>query len=374
MTYGVARTAEPVEILDTAHPGPRQPKARLSGRQKAAIIVRVLLADGAQVPLSSLPEHVQAALTEQIGSMRLVDRTTLRSVVEEFIEELEEAGVAFPGGIDGAISMLDGHISATAANRLRRLAGVSAKTDPWERICAVPVDRLLPVLELESVEVGAVMLSKLNATTSAGLLEKLSDEKARLVANAMARTGRIDPETVRRIGMALHAQLESQPRQAFEDGPDERMGAILNSSPAAMREAVLASLAESDPDFAEKVRRAIFTFANIHARLSFRDVPKVVRQVDPPILLRALKAASAGSQDERAAAEFLLTHLPQRMAENLREEVAEHASVTEREGESAMAAIVTIVRAMETRGEVTLVTTDVVADHGTPNVQDGDAV
>ena len=84
-------------------PAPNSP----SPREKAAIIVRLLLAEGANIPLSSLPDHMQAALTEQIGQMRLIDRTTLSAVVEEFLSELEEVGLAFSGGIDAALAMMD---------------------------------------------------------------------------------------------------------------------------------------------------------------------------------------------------------------------------------------------------------------------------
>ncbi len=93
---------------------------------------------------------MQSALTEQMGKMRLVDRTTLGAVVEEFLNELEQVGLAFPGGIDGALAIMDGHISTTAASRLRRLAGASGKADPWDRIAGLDEDRLLPVLEEEA--------------------------------------------------------------------------------------------------------------------------------------------------------------------------------------------------------------------------------
>ncbi|OZA17846.1 MAG: hypothetical protein B7Y02_02155, partial [Rhodobacterales bacterium 17-64-5] len=49
----------------------------LSPREKAAVIVRYLLIDGTVLPLASLPEHMQAALTEQMGQMRLINRATL---------------------------------------------------------------------------------------------------------------------------------------------------------------------------------------------------------------------------------------------------------------------------------------------------------
>jgi len=99
---------------------------QLSSREKAAIIVRLMLAEGAPMQLAALPEHMQASLAEQIGQMRAIDRTTLGAVVDEFMTELEELGLSFPDGIEGALTMMDGHSSATAASRLRRLAGASA--------------------------------------------------------------------------------------------------------------------------------------------------------------------------------------------------------------------------------------------------------
>ncbi|MDB5665299.1 hypothetical protein [Cypionkella sp.] len=222
-----------------------------SPREKAAIIVQFLLADGGSLPLAKLPDQMQAALAEQIALMRLVDRRTLAAVIEEFVGELEQVGLSFPGGIEAALAMMDGHISANAASRLRRLAANSASSDPWERLTAMPIAALLPVLEDESIEVGAVMLSKLPVAKSAELLGKLPGEKARRIAYAVSQTGNVEPATVRRIGVSLASQLESQPPRAFHSNPVERVGAILNISPALTREDVLKGLDETDAGFAQ---------------------------------------------------------------------------------------------------------------------------
>lgn len=340
----IRRAAQPAVVADA-------PMA-LNGRVKAAVIVRLLLAEGAQLPLSSLPEHMQSALAEQIGQMRLVDRATLGAVVEEFLNELEQVGLAFPGGIEGALSIMDGHISVTAANRLRRLAGASAKADPWDRLMTLDDDRLLPVLEEESTEVAAVMLSKLPVLKAAGLLGRLPGDKARRVAYAVSLTGNVDPETVRRIGLSLAAQLDTMPPKAFEIGPVERVGAILNVSSAVTRDEVLKGLEETDAAFAAKVRRAIFTFAHLPARINPRDVPKITRDVDQPTLVTALAAAATG--EEAAAAEFLLSNLSQRLAQTLREEIAERGAVKEKDGEEAMSAIITAIRELEASGELSM--------------------
>jgi flagellar motor switch protein FliG len=325
--------------------------AAMTGRQKAAVIVRLLVAQGSDLPLRKLPDHMQAALTEQIGTMRSVDRHTLRMVVDEFLASLGSVGISFPGGIEGALQMLDGQISASAASRLRRLAGASSKADPWDRIAALDPERLMPVLQEESVEVGAVMLSKLAISKAAELLGRLPGERARRIAYAVSQTSDINPETVRQIGLSLVSQLEALPIRAFETDPVERVGAILNFSPAATRNDVLQGLDETDAPFAKEVSKAIFTFTNIPDRIDPKDVAKIIRAVPQTVLVTALAGATG---DDMATVDFIFANMSQRMAGSLREEIAEQGTVMEKDAETAATAIVMAIRDLEAAGEVTL--------------------
>lgn len=335
-----------------AAPEPAGPRV-LTPREKAAVIVRLLLSEGATLPISKLPEHLQASLTEQMGQMRMIDKSTLGTVVEEFMAELEEVGLSFPGGIDGALTVMDGHISATAASRLRRLAGASSKADPWDRLTTLSIERLLPILEEESTEVAAVMLSKLPVPKSAELLGKLPGERARRVAYAVSMTGNVDPETVRRIGLSLASQLDAQAPKAFDTNPVERVGAILNVSNALTRDDVLKGLDETDAGFAELVRKAIFTFVHIPKKVAGRDVPKVVRMVDQSMLVAALSGA-LDNPELVGAADFILSNMSQRLSASLREEITARGRVKEKDAEEAMAAIVSSIRDLEAANEITL--------------------
>jgi flagellar motor switch protein FliG len=334
--------------MGSARPG-------LSKKQKAAIIVRLLSSEGAKLPLSDLSEDQQTALTEQIAAMKLIDKGTLQDVVAEFCEELEAVGLAFPGGLDGALSLLDGQLSASAANRLRRLASGSSRADPWERLAGLSADVLLPVLQEESTEVGAVMLSKLSVAKAAELLGKLPGDKARRVAYAVSLTGNVAPDTVHRIGQALAQQLDAAPPKAFDVGPVERVGAILNYSAAATRDCVLKGLEEEDQVFADQVKKAIFTFTNIPARIEPRDIPKILRAVDQAKLIVAL--AGAKGADEKAV-EFILANMSQRMAASLRDEMAALGKVKDKDAEEAMGLVVNAIREMEAAGEIFLVAED----------------
>lgn len=345
-TNRIARLAPPAPA--TAH---------LSRRQKAAIVVRFLLNEGADLRLSDLPDDLQRVLTTQMGSMRYVDRTTLRAVVTEFAAELEAMGLTFPRGVAGALSALDGRISPQTAARLRKEAGVRQFGDPWEQVRAAPTDALRDMLAGESTEIAAVLLSKLDVARAAELLAQLPGEAARRITIAMSQTAAVTPDAVDRIGLSLAAQLHDVPDIAFPDAAEKRVGDILNYSPATTRDAVLDGLDAEDEDFATRVRRAIFTFANIPERVAPLDIPTLTREVDQPTLVMALGAA-ADTQATAEAAEFILANMSRRMSDALREEIAETAKPRAKDGEAAMTQVVNTIRRLEAAGTITLVLPD----------------
>lgn len=327
----------------------------LNGRQKAAILVQLLLSEGTDLKLANLPEDMQNMLSAQMCQMRLVDRDTLSAVVCEFIETLEQVGLSFSGGIGGALKALDGKLSPSAATRLRQMARARGVADPWERITTAERDSLLELLEPESAEVAAVVLSKLSVARAAELLGKMPGERARRVAYAVSLTEGISPRLVARIGNALATKLDDRPPRAFESASAKRVGAILTSAPTKIREDLLSGLDQQDADFAEGVRKAIFTFANIHQRLNPRDVGKVLRDVSQAELITAFAYAALkpGSEEIRSV-EFLLANMSQRMAGTLRDEVEIRGKVRSRDGEAAMNAVVTSLRNLLDMGEIEL--------------------
>lgn len=330
--------------------------AALSGRQKAAILVRLLLAEGADLKLATLPDELQTELTEQIGQMRLVDRETLSEVVSEFVETMEQVGLSFPGGFDGALQALDTRLSPSARSQLKRRAMTRDGADPWKRIQNADSEDLLAVLAPESAEVAAVVLSKLPVGRAADLLGQMPGERARRVAYAVSLTEGIAPPMVARIGDSIARELDQQPQRAFEVAPAARVGAILNSVSAPVREALLTGLTEQDQGFADGVRKSIFTFAHIRERLSARDVPRVLREVAQDDLITALAAALAKSDTaEGQSADFLLANMSQRMAGTLRDEVETRGKVKAKEAEDAMASVVNALRALVDDGEITLI-------------------
>ena len=96
----------------------------LSGTQKAAVIIRVLLAEGVEFPACRSARAGTDRLTRTLASLKLIDRPTMCAVVEEFVDMLEQVGMSFPDNIEDALTLLDGKLDAqaTAIARNRRAA------------------------------------------------------------------------------------------------------------------------------------------------------------------------------------------------------------------------------------------------------------
>ena len=326
--------------------------------RKAAMVVQLLLREGGDLPLSQLPEAAQARLTRELGALNIIDKATLNSVAREFARELADVALTAPGSFEAALKSLDGRISAGTVARLREEAAAQAGSDPWNIVLELTPEEMLPITEVESPEICAILLSKLPTPKAATLLGLMPGERARYIAFAMSRTTSIKADAITRIGAGLATNYCGASLPAFTDSAESRIGAILNSTPATTRDQVLDGLLSQDPTFGEGVRKAIFTFADIPARLAVPDVPKVLRDIDQADLVRALASATETGGELAVAAAHLLDNMSTRMAENLREEMGEAGKIKSSDGEKAQTAVVTAIRAAADTGTIVLTVED----------------
>lgn len=324
----------------------------LSRRQKAAVIVRLLLDDEDAASLSRLNTNSQTLVAEAMASMEIIDRQTRDAIITEFCDNLEAVGLTFPGDLDGTLAMLGGKLSDASADHLRRMAAVSGHGDPWARISALPADAIEKLANSEAVELVALMLSKLPVERASEAFVALPRDRARAVAAAMSMTSGVSQQALQRVGLILLQAAESVPKPAISTPAAERVGALLNFATADLRDDVLGALEEQDQGFAGGVRKAIFIFAHIPTRIEPKDIPRVTRQVDQAVLVRALAATAP---EDIETANFILDNLSQRMAEGLREERDTLGKLRARDIEDAMNEVVAAIGKMTELGELTLI-------------------
>jgi flagellar motor switch protein FliG len=325
---------------------------QLSSAQKAAVIVRLLLNEGAAPSLGKLDPDMQGRLARHMASLKHIDRATLYNIVTEFATALDAIALTFPRDLGGAVTMLEQHLSDETLSDLKQEDEAKTPIDPWTKVIQSEPEDLRPLFDSESAEVCAILLSKLPVAKAATLLATLPGDRAMVIAHAVSLTNNVTPDMVVRIGTALTTQLQTRPARAFMDSPVDRIGAILNSASGVTRDAVLGGLDLRDARFASDVRRTIFTFAHIPRRVQPRDVPKIIRDVDPAQTVLAL---AAGMQEVPLTVEFLLENMSQRLADSLREEAEACGNVPQQAGEMAMSAVVASIQNLVSEGDITLV-------------------
>ncbi len=323
--------------------------ADLTRRQKAAIIVRLLLAQGVSPGIDKLSPLHQSLLARSMSGIGQIDRATLSDIVGEFTGALDNLALIMPRGMHDALEILTPHISATARDGLKADAEIGDGTDPWPRLAAMETEKLRPILDDESAEICAILLSKLSVAKAAELLSDLPPDRAEIIAHAVALTDTIPSETALRIGEHLHAQIVARPKPTFESGPVERVGAMLNAVGTVSRDAVLDGLDARDADFAEGVRKSIFTFHHIPKRIDATDIPRIAGAVDGDTMITAL---AAGLQSAPLTVEFILENVSRRMAEQMRDEAEAMKTPKEAAGDAAMQTVVAAIRTLEESGDI----------------------
>ncbi len=324
----------------------------ISKQHKAAILLSVLMKAGATPNLDDIATGSLKGIVDIMASFGEVDRRTVDLVILEFLSELQDFGLSMRGDLEDTLASLKGHVSEKALEKIRKAYVRSPSVDVWVRVASADATQLQACLDSEHLQVAATVLSKIPSTLAAQVLGTMEPARARETMLAIINSRKISADVIELIGQSISESMfnENAP-SAFTETPVERAGNIMNFAQSDIRDRLMQDFTENDPDTAEKIRKVMFTFADIPARVQPRDVSAITRTVDPEILLRALKNAPT-------EAEFILSSLSTRIAEQLREELSELEAVKKMDGEAAMNELIVGIRELESSGEITLITED----------------
>jgi flagellar motor switch protein FliG len=150
------------------------------------------------------------------------------------------------------------------------------------------------------------------------------------------------------LDAALAERIQAhRPRQPLTGlGGMQRAADLINLAGLPEAEA-LRALADVDPEAAELLSQALFTFADL-ARVDARGLQTVMRSIEADLLVPALRAAP------EALREQLLAAMPQRAADVLRDEMSSRGPVRMDEAEEAQRSIAAVARKLALDGEIIL--------------------
>lgn len=313
-------------------------------------------AEKAVLFLLSLDEAVARPIVEELGedeirklrtvasTMREVPKNALESTFKEFLERSGSA-VAVPRG---GLPYLR-RLSQTALGEDRtREVFEDGVTSPLTRLERARPEDVASLLEAEPPQLAAAILSVLSPRAASPILFAMTDERQAAVIKHVGRMTHVPATVLEEVAAALADSLPTADASTLVsvDGV-AKAAELLNSTGKTGQELILGFLDTDDPDLANDVRQAMFTFDDL-VRISSRQMRVLLREIPGDRLVLALKGASDKVIDA------LLAGLSSRAAALVRDDLEALSGAKKSEVLAARREIVSTALRLESEGQLDL--------------------
>ncbi|OAT79933.1 flagellar motor switch protein FliG [Desulfotomaculum copahuensis] len=319
--------------------------AKLSGVQKAAVLLITLGADLSAKILKHFPDDDIEMLTQQISILENVPKETQAAVLEEFMELSQARDYLMHGGYKYAREVLEKAVGPQRAEEILNKVSVAIQNVPFSSLRRTDARHLLNFIRDEHPQTIALIITHLVPEQAALILSALPPEKQSDIARRVAVTDRVSPEVVKEVESVLERKLSMVVQEDQTVGGLKTLVNILNRVDRSTEKTILEELETSDPDLADEVRKLMFVFEDI-IKLHDTAIQRVLREVDSKDLARAMRGAN------EEVNERIFKNMSKRAADMLREEIQFMGPVRLRDVEDAQQRIVQIIRRLDETGEI----------------------
>lgn len=323
----------------------------LTAGTKVAILMISLGQETTAEVMKYLTDVEIEGIAQKIAELDVVTTEQEDEVLEEFEQMLIAGQYVSQGGMEFARGALEKAMGPRKAQSLLDRVS-STTTSGFYMLRNVDPNQIIPFISKEHPQTIALILSQLESTQAAGVINGLSEELQADVSYRIATMESISPQVLRELEDSLAQDLQSiLSGQVTEIGGPKAVAEILNSTGRSTEKAVLERLDAQDPELAEDVRNQMFVFDDI-ASLTDREIQLILREVDSKDLSTALK----GSNDEMK--DRIFSNVSDRVGIMMKEEMEISAPVRLSDVEEVQLRIVQTVRQLEEAGQITIIRGD----------------
>ncbi|TMW73212.1 flagellar motor switch protein FliG [Alteribacter natronophilus] len=321
---------------------------KLTGKQKAAVLLISLGPDVSASVYKHLTEEEIEDLTLEISNVRKVNSTTKEYVLTQFHQMAKAQDYISQGGIGYAKDVLEKALGEKEAMSIINRLTSTLQVKPFDFARKADPGQIRNFIQNEHPQTIALILSYLESEQSGQVLSSLPQHVQADVARRIATMEGTTPEIISEVEAILEQKLSATVTQDYtKAGGVESVVEVLNSVDRTTERTILDSLEIKDPELAEEIKKRMFVFEDI-VTLDNRSIQRIIRDVENEDLQLSLKVAS----DE--VKETLFGNMSQRMAENFKEEMEYLGPVRLKDVEEAQTRIVTVIRHLEETGEIVI--------------------
>ena len=320
----------------------------LPARARVAILMVALGQETTAEVMKYMNDYEIEGVAQAISELEVVTTEQEDLVLEEFEQLLIAGKYVSQGGVEFARGALERAIGPRRATQLLdRVNSTTARG--FYMLKNVDPNQIIPFIRKEHPQTIALILSQLDSSQAAGVLNGLTEEQQADVAFRIAGMDNISPQVLRDLEESLAGELETiLSGQVTEIGGPKAVAEILNRTGRSTEKAVLERLDAQDPELAEGVRNQMFTFDDM-AKLTDREIQLILREVDSNDLSIALRGSSIEMQNK------VFANVSDRVGQMMRAEMEFAGPMRLSDVEEVQLRIVQTVRQLEEAGQVTIV-------------------
>lgn len=319
---------------------------KLTGKQKAAILLISLGPDYSASVYKHLSEEEIERLTLEISGVKKVDADIKEEVFEEFHNIALAQDYISQGGIGYAKTVLEKALGADQAQNIINRLTSSLQVRPFDFARRADAGQILNFIQNEHPQTIALILSYLDPQQAGQILSELPQEVQADIAKRIAIMDSTSPEIINEVEAILERKLSSTVTQDYtQTGGVEAVVEVLNGVDRSTEKTILDALEIQDPELAEEIKKRMFVFEDI-VTLDNRSIQRVIRDCENEDLLLSLKVSS------EEVREVVFRNMSQRMMETFKEEMEYMGPVRLRDVEEAQSRIVATIRRLEEMGEI----------------------
>jgi flagellar motor switch protein FliG len=318
----------------------------LAGRRKAAAFLLSLDSEAAAVVMQRMSDRDVALLSEEMTRMGEITGTDMEKMLKEFNQASGGDSVSVQPMIQAILERALG--KEKAKELLEKIRKQTRDAEPFRSLMSLDAKQVASLLRGEHPQVIAIVISHLEAPVASELLKSYPDDLRYDVIKRIAATEEMPPELVRQVDEMLEVRAYSLGSRHSDGGGSTRyktVAQMLNISEPSVSKAILDRLNRESPNIANEIQALMFVFEDL-AKISDKDMQKVLAEIDKADLALALKAAPP------ELSEKLLGNLSVRARDNIKEEIEMLGPRPLSDVEEAQKRILQQVRQMEEKGEI----------------------
>ena len=323
-------------------------RPELTGPQKAAAVVVSLGADKASLIYQYIDASDLETLTLEVARLGMLDAQQTEDVLSEFYQSCMTQKAVTEGGLEYARTVLEKAFGVATATSLLEKVTKSLKNREFAFLDKADVKSLYSALQNERPQTVALVLSYVDPSKAAGVIEQLPPERQVRVVESIATMESASPTAVKIIEAEMEKKFSSMLTTSnVKVGGIDYVAGIMNNLDRSSEKAIFDRLGVNNAELADEIRKRMFVFEDI-VTMDDRSVQRFVRDCDPRDLVLALKSANGDVSNK------LFMNMSARMAESIRDDLEITTNVRMKDVEDAQQRIVGIIRDLEEKGEIVI--------------------